>query len=42
VLHLIPVNQPAGYNPPGIRNLQPDWIAKLGHIGRESFATIVN
>ncbi len=41
-LHLIPVNQrPPGYNPLGIRNLDPQWIAKLGRTGRECFAGIV-
>jgi len=43
VLHLIPVNQrPAGYNPIGIRRLEPEWIARLGASGRECFAGIVN
>jgi hypothetical protein len=42
VLHLIPVNQrPAGYNPLGIRNLDPDWIARLGRTGRDCFDAIV-
>jgi hypothetical protein len=42
VLHLIPVNQrPAGYNPLGVRNLHPEWIAKLGQTGRDCFAAIV-
>jgi len=43
VLHLIPVNQrPPGYNPLGIRNLDPDWIAKLGQTGRDCFAAILD
>jgi hypothetical protein len=43
VLHLIPVNQrPPGYNPIGIRNLHPDWIAKLGQTGRDCFAGILD
>jgi hypothetical protein len=42
VLHLIPLNQrPAGYNPLGILNLNPEWIAKLGQTGRDCFAAIV-
>jgi hypothetical protein len=42
VLHLIPINQrPAGYNPLGIRNLLPEWIAKLGRSGRSCFAAIL-
>jgi hypothetical protein len=36
------VNQrPAGYNPLGVRNLRPEWIAKLGQTGRDCFAAIV-
>ena len=42
VLHLTPVNQrPAGYSPLGIRNLLPEWIAKLGRTGRDCFAAIL-
>jgi len=42
VLHLIPVNQrPPGYNPIDIRNLRPEWIARLGRTGRDCFAGIV-
>ena len=41
-VHLIPVNQrPAGYNPLGIRNLNPEWIAKLGQTGRDCFTAIL-
>lgn len=42
VLHLVPVQQrPAGYNPLGIRNLDPGWIARLGRTGKGCFAAIV-
>jgi hypothetical protein len=42
VLHLIPINQrPTGYNPVGVRNLRPEWIAKLGRTGRNCFAAIL-
>ena len=42
VLHLIPVNQrPAGYNPIGIRNLDAEWIGRLGQSGRDCYAGIV-
>jgi hypothetical protein len=30
VLHLIPINQrPAGYNPLGVKNLNPRWVQEL-------------
>jgi hypothetical protein len=42
VLHLVPINQrPAGYNPLGIQNLQPQWIRDLGETGRACFEAIV-
>ena len=41
-LYLVPINQrPSGYNPLGIKNLDPDWIRQLGETGRECFAGIV-
>jgi hypothetical protein len=43
VFHLVPVNQrPDGYNPLGIKNLDPSWIARLGRTGRRCFDAIVN
>ncbi len=43
MLYLAPINQrPAGYNPLGIRNLDPGWIRKLGDSGKECFEAIVN
>jgi hypothetical protein len=34
-LHLIPVEpRPDGYNPLGIKNLEPKWVAKLGQSGQ--------
>lgn len=41
-LHLLPINQrPSGYNPLGIKNLNPQWIRKLGETGKECFDAIV-
>lgn len=41
VLHLLPVEpRPPGYNPIGQKNLQPDWIARLGQSGRDCFQAI--
>lgn len=42
VLHLLPVNpRPAGYNPLGVQNLDPAWVAQLGMAGRNCFDAIV-
>ena len=42
-LHLVPINQrPAGYNPLGIKNLNPQRIRELGESGRECFEAILN
>ena len=42
VFHLVPINQrPEGYNPLGIKNLDPDWIRQLGQTGRDCFDAIV-
>jgi len=41
VLHFVPVNQrPEGYNPLGIKNLDPDWIRRLGQSGKDCYAAI--
>lgn len=41
VLHLVPINQrPSGYNPLGIKNLNPEWIRQLGESGKECFEAI--
>ena len=43
VLHLLPINQrPAGYNPLGIKNLNPHWIRQLGETGKDCFDAIVS
>ncbi len=42
VLHLIPVNQrPDGYSPLGVKNLDPDWIRRLGQTGKDCYSAIV-
>ena len=42
VLHLIPVeSRPEGYNPLGIKNLEPKWVAKLGQSGKDCYDAIV-
>ena len=41
ILHLLPVMpRPVGYNPLGIKNLDPAWIARLGRSGRDCFNAI--
>jgi hypothetical protein len=43
VLHLLPVEaRPEGYSPLGIKNLDPQWVARLGHSGRDCYDAIVN
>jgi hypothetical protein len=42
VLYVVPVNQrPEGYNPLGIKNLDPGWIGRLGRTGRDCFSGII-
>jgi hypothetical protein len=41
-IHILPVTQrPTGYNPLGIKNLEPEWIRRLGRSGRDCFAAIL-
>lgn len=41
VLHFLPVNQrPEGYNPLGIKNLDPSWIRRLGASGQDCYTAI--
>jgi hypothetical protein len=41
VLHLLPIEpRPPGYNPIGVKNLSPRWVARLGQSGRDCFAAI--
>jgi hypothetical protein len=42
VIHVLPVNQrPPGYNPLEIKNLDPEWIGRLGQSGRDCYDAIV-
>lgn len=42
VLHLIPVGpRPVGYNPLGVKNLDPDWVVQLGQSGKDCYDAIV-
>ena len=42
VLYLIPVEpRPDGYNPIGIKNMTPKWVAKLGQSGQDCYDAIV-
>lgn len=42
VLHLIPVApRPAGYSPLGVKNLDPDWVCRLGRCGAECYDAIL-
>ncbi len=42
IVRLMPINQrPEGYNPLGVKNLDPRWIERLGQTGRRCFEAIV-
>lgn len=42
VLHLVPVGgRPQGYDPLGVRHLDPAWVARLGQSGRACYEAIV-
>jgi hypothetical protein len=43
ILHLVPVApRPPGYNPLGIKRLDPKWVQRLGETGKECFAAILS
>ena len=43
VIHILPVApRPEGYYPLGIKNLDPDWIGRLGRSGQDCFKAILN
>lgn len=43
VIHVLPVAQrPDGYSPLGIKNLDPDWIRRLGRSGRDCYQAILS
>jgi hypothetical protein len=42
LVHIIPVAQrPHGYGPLGVKNLDPEWIRRLGQTGRECYDAIL-
>ena len=42
VIHLVPVSQrPAGYGPLGIKNLDPEWIRRIGQSGKDCYNAIL-
>ena len=42
VIYMVPVAQrPAGYNPLGVKNLDTEWIRRLGQSGKDCFDAIV-
>jgi len=42
VIHMVPVApRPEGYNPLGVKNLDPQWIRRLGQTGKDCYAAIL-
>jgi hypothetical protein len=42
VIHFLPVNQrPAGYNPLGVKCLDPNWVRRLGQSGQDCYEAIL-
>jgi hypothetical protein len=42
VIHILPVNQrPLGYDPLGEKNLDPEWIRRLGQSGKDCYEAIL-
>jgi hypothetical protein len=42
VIHILPIApRPSGYYPLGVKNLDPDWIQRLGQSGKDCFDAIV-
>ncbi len=42
VIHMLPIApRPAGYGPLGVKNLDPEWIRRLGQTGRDCYAAIL-
>jgi hypothetical protein len=43
VIHILPVApRPAGYNPLGVKNLDREWIRRLGQSGKDCYQAILN
>ena len=41
VIHLLPIApRPEGYNPLGVKHLDPEWVRRLGRSGKDCFAAI--
>jgi hypothetical protein len=42
VIHVVPLMpRPEGYNPLGVKNLDPQWIGRLGQSGKDCYEAIV-
>lgn len=42
VIHMVPIApRPDGYNPLGVKNLDRDWIRRLGQTGKDCYSAIV-
>lgn len=42
VVHMVPVApRPDGYNPLGVKNLDPEWIRRLGQTGKDCYDAIL-
>jgi hypothetical protein len=42
VIYMLPVNQrPDGYSPLGIKNLEPEWIRRLGRSGKACYEAVL-
>ncbi|MGC9520284.1 MAG: hypothetical protein ACP5HG_00200 [Anaerolineae bacterium] len=43
VIYMVPIGpRPDGYNPLGIQNFDPAWVARLGQTGKDCYEAIVN
>jgi hypothetical protein len=43
VIYMVPISQrPPGYDPLGIKNIDPEWIHKLSQSGKDCYAAIVS
>ncbi len=42
VIHMVPVApRPEGYNPLDVKQLDPQWVGRLGQTGKDCFAAII-
>jgi hypothetical protein len=42
VIHMLPVApRPNGYSPLGVKNLDPEWVRRLGQSGKDCYSSIV-